>query len=260
MDGILVLTDVFKNFDGVKAISGLSFETSAGTVKSIIGPNGAGKTTLINMITGMYPPSSGSIRFKGRELAGLKPHVIACLGVARTFQTVELFGNMTVMENVMVGCHRRTRKGLLSSALRLPGVAREERLIRERAEEYLRFVGIDLYRDRMAETVPFGIQRLVEIARAAASQPELLLLDEPAAGLNEPETADASRLIRRICETGVTIILVEHDMKMVMAISNEILVINYGQKIAEGPPDAVKSDSAVIEAYLGKGRRHARDS
>ncbi len=229
----------------------LSFTVMPGQIKAIIGPNGAGKTTLFNIVTGILPSTGGRILFKGREINGEKPHRIAQKGISRTFQTVELFGNMTVLENVMVGRHVRTKMGLIQSGLRLPGVKREERFILETAQQKLNVVGLMQKADEPASGLPLGEQKLLEVARGLATDPQLLLLDEPAAGLNETEMLRMAEIIRKIRESGITVLLVEHHMDLVMNISDEILVLNYGEKVTEGTPEEVKRNEKVIEAYLG---------
>lgn len=234
------------------AIKDLSFGVDAGLIKAVIGPNGAGKTTLFRTITGMHAPSKGKVLFKGKSLSGLKPYQIAARGVSSTFQTVELFGEMTVLENVMVGRHVRTRSELFASGLRLKGMRKEEQEIRQSALKYLEFVGLLEKKDLRADGLSLGEQKLLEIARAQATEPELLLLDEPAGGLNDRETEFLSERICALKEQGITVLLVEHDMNLVMNISDEIVVINYGQKIAEGPPNVIKDNQDVIDAYLGE--------
>lgn len=252
MTAVLDVTSLRKNFGGVVALNDLSFAVSQGQLKSVIGPNGAGKTTLFNIISGLYPPSSGGIRFKGKEISRLAPHAIAKLGVSRTFQNLQLFQNMTVLENVMVGKHCRTKAGLLRSAFKFPGVVGEERSVVRAAMELLGFVGLAESATRGAGTLPFGKQRLVEIARALATDPELLLLDEPASGLNVRETEDVGRLIQRIRDIGKSVVVVEHDMSLVMGISDEVLVLDHGKKIAEGPPREVQKHPEVLRVYLGE--------
>jgi len=249
---LLTATDLKRTFGGLHAVDGVSFTVESGLIKSIIGPNGAGKTTIFNMVAGAFPPTAGSIKFKGRELSGLKSHTITRLGIARTFQNVKVFAHMTALENVMVGRHCRTRTEFIGAAMRLPGAIREERAIREDAMRRLEFVGLASVAETEAGSLAFGMQKTLEIARALASDPQLLLLDEPAAGLNTRETEEIAGLIRRIRETGITVLLVEHDMSLVMEISDVVLVLHLGTKLAEGTPAEIQDNPDVIRVYLGQ--------
>jgi branched-chain amino acid transport system ATP-binding protein len=248
---LLSVTSVSKTFDGVKAVQNVSFEVDRGIIYSVIGPNGAGKTTLFNLITGIYLPSEGDILIDGASVAGKPPHELAALGVARTFQNLQICMNMDACENVMVGAHLRLDRNLLKAAIRFPALARRDREIKREAEELMRFVGLEDYVDARADGMPYGALKRLEIARALALKPRLLFLDEPAAGLNPRETLDVDGLVRKIADSGVTVVLVEHNMKMVMNLSDRILVMDYGKKLVEGTCDEIRHHPDVIAAYLG---------
>ena len=249
---ILQVQQLSKRFGGLQAVDGVSFGLQKGAIKAVIGPNGAGKTTLFNLIAGMLAPSAGKVSFNGQEIQGMRPFRVAGLGIARTFQNIKMFAGMTALENVMVGRHVRSRSGFFASMLRTSGCRREEKAIRGKSLELLDFLGISDCAETLATNLAFGQQRAVELARALALEPALLLLDEPAAGLNIYETAEIGRLIVRIRELGVTVLLVEHDMSLVMDISDEIVVLSFGRKIAEDIPTVIQRDPEVIKVYLGE--------
>ena len=248
---LLEIEDLTLSFGGLKALDGVSFAVPPGVVKAVIGPNGAGKTTLFHLISGFLTPDRGRIVFRGEEIQGRPAHAIASRGIARTFQLVQLFDHMTVLENVMVGRHRLSRAGLLAGALHLPWTRREEAAIREQAYGALELVGLSSRAAQPAGFLPLGLKRLLEIARALASEPTLLLLDEPASGLDQAETERLGELILTLKARGLTLLLVEHDMSLTMEVADEIAVLNYGRLIAEGPPRAIQRHPEVIAAYLG---------
>jgi branched-chain amino acid transport system ATP-binding protein len=251
---LLAVTGLGKRFAGLQAVDGVSFTVEPGEIYAVIGPNGAGKTTLLNLVTGIYAPSAGRVALAGEDVTGLRPPDLAARGLSRTFQNLQIFSNLSAVENVMVGAHLRAESGFFSALFRWRGFEAKERALRAEAAELMRRLGIGDLADAPAAAMPYGALKRLEIARALASRPRLLLLDEPAAGLNPSEARELVDVVRGIAASGVTIVLVEHNMPLVMAVSSRILVLHHGQKIAEGPPEAIRADREVIRAYLGVGR------
>ena len=251
MKPLLELNEVTVQFGGLKAVADVTFNVCESELVGLIGPNGAGKTTIFNVITGVYAPTRGRIHFDGKSVAGKRPYFITSRGIARTFQNIRLFPDMTAMENVMVGRHVRTKATALGAILRTRATINEERAIRQRSLELLEYVGVAKYADYQARTLAYGDQRRLEIARALATEPKLLALDEPAAGMNATEKLALRALLEAICRDGVTIMLIEHDVKLVMGLCDQVTVLDYGKTIAVGTPREVQNSPAVIEAYLG---------
>jgi len=249
---ILEIRKVTKQFGGLVAVDAVEFAVRRGEIFSLIGPNGAGKTTLFNCITGIYPPTLGDVVYNGQNISGSRPHKVAKMGIARTFQNIRLFGFMTALDNVKVGQHVRMHAKLWDAMLKTPLARHEEARVRDRAYELLRYVGIERFSDYYARNLPYGQQRRLEVARALATDPQLLLLDEPAAGFTPQEKVELMKLVEKIVADGTTVFLIEHDMKVVMSISKRICVLDHGEEIALGTPDVVRANQRVIEAYLGK--------